>query len=556
MKTFAIALALTLWLGAPSPATAQTPSSATRPARTRPGTPGEQISPPTQPAEHPRAAAAPQPAEAQAGAPAAGQKIHWDMTEAAPIVSHHAIAVHGRTLHYSATVGRLPIRDASGTIEAEMFFVAYTLDGGDPARRPLTFAFNGGPGSASMWLHMGALGPRKVVLAKDGFMPASPYRLMDNPETPLDRTDLVLVDAIGTGFSRPADSDVAKKFWGLSGDVQSFGEFVRLYITRYDRWRSPLYILGESYGTTRAAGIAGYLVDRGIVFNGIALLSMVLDFETLEITKKNDLACILTLPSYTMIAAYHHKLAPELQQNPAHTREEAERWASTDYAAALAKGDALTPDERRAVVAQFSRYTGLDTAVVDEANLRVNVGLFTRYLLADRRLHVGRLDGRFAAPDPNGFFDTQGFDPTSAAITPPFVSVLNDYVRRELGYRTDMPYFASASEVSSSPDEPGLFRRWDWGPAREGFPDTATPLRAAMIKDPYLKVLVMEGYYDLATPYAAANYTMNHLDLGPQYRSNISFATYDAGHMVYLRESGLAKMTHDFEEFIDRTSAR
>jgi carboxypeptidase C (cathepsin A) len=481
--------------------------------------------------------------------------LRWDMREIPPVVTHHEIRLDGRALRYTATAGRLPIKDPAGTIEAEMFFVAYTLDGVDPSRRPLTFAFNGGPGSASIWLHMGALGPRKVLLAKGGMMPASPYRLIDNPGTPLDKTDLVLVDAIGTGYSRPADMEKAKKFWGVKGDVEAFSEFVRMYISRYERWSSPLYALGESYGTTRAAGIAGFLSNRGIAFNGIVLLSMVLDFETLEITKKNDLACILTLPTYTMIAAYHKKLTPELMLDMQKTRREAEHWASTDYAVALAQGDALTPQERQAAIDGLARYTGLRKELIDQANLRVDVREFTHNLLVDQKLRVGRLDGRYTGPDPNGFLDTPFYDPTSAVISPPFTSVLNDYVRRELGYKTDIPYYVSAGQLSTT--EPDSFwRKWDWGSAIEGFPDTATPLRAVMVKDPYLKILVMEGYYDLATPFYAADYTMNHLDLGPEYRKNISFATYDSGHMVYLTEEGLSKMKDDFATFIDRTLPR
>lgn len=526
--------------------------------RAKKAVPGEKIAPPPPAPEEKQAEPArredqPRPMQPESpGAADAMRLLKWDMKEVPPVVTHHSITVGAKTLRYTATAGRLPIKDPAGTIEAEMFFVAYTLDGAEPNRRPLTFAFNGGPGSASIWLHMGALGPRKVVLAKEGMMPASPYRLMDNPETPLDRTDIVLVDAIGTGYSRPADMEKGKKFWGVKGDVEAFSEFIRMYISRYERWTSPLYILGESYGTTRAAGIAGFLNNRGISFNGIVLLSMVIDFETLEITKKNDLACVLTLPTYSMIAAYHKKLAPELMQDMQKTRDEVTHWASTDYAAALAKGDALTPQERANIIEQIARYTGLRKDIIDQANLRVDVREFTHWLLADQKLRVGRLNGRYTGPDPNGFFDTPFYDPSGAATGPPFTSGFNDYVRRELGYKTDLPYYVSAGQISTSQEE-GFWRKWEWGSAIEGFPDTATPLRAAMVKNPYLKILVMEGYYDLATPFAAADYTMNHLDLGPEYRNNISFATYGAGHMMYVREAELAKVKKDFTAFIDAT---
>lgn len=496
-----------------------------------------------------QAAAAPTAPARIAEAEKAGddKTVRYDMTEVPPVVTHHQLAVEGKLLKYTATAGRMPIKRDDGKIQAEMFFVSYALDGEDVSKRPLTFAFNGGPGSATVWLHMGALGPRRVAMQPQGFMPEPPFRSTDNSYTALAMTDLVMVDAIGTGYSRAANSDEEKKFLSVDGDIKAFGEFIRAYLTRYERWASPLFLVGESYGTTRAAGIAGYLADNGIAFNGITLLSSALDFQTLEFSQANDSPYVLIIPSYTMIAFYHKKLAPDLMQDLARTRSEAEHWAMTDYAQALAKGDAITPQERQTIIEQMARYTGLTREVIDQANLRIDVAKFTHYLLLDQKLRVGRLDGRFTGTDPEGLLDTRFYDPSMSETLPPYTAVFNQYVRNELGFKTDMPYrvFAFGSEEF----------KWEWGSAEKGFPDTATELRQAMAKNPYLKVLVMEGYYDLATPYFAANYVMDHLNLPDNLRKNVSYATYPAGHMVYLDTQSLAKFRQDLGAFMTRSMA-
>jgi len=505
--------------------------------------------PPQQKPEEP-ATKAEEPAASQAEPKPGDDKKEerYDMTEVAPVVSHHQVTVEGKTLKYTATAGRLPIKRGDGKIEAEMFFVAYSLDGQDATKRPLTFAFNGGPGSASIWLHMGALGPRRVALPPDGFLPAPPYKMEDNPYTLLDKSDLVLVDAIGTGFSRGENVETSKKFWGVKGDIEAFSEFIRLYISRYERWSSPLFLLGESYGTTRSAGIAGHLAEQGITFNGITLLSMVLNFETLLDTKTNDQPYIFLIPSFTMIAGYHHRLPADLQPDPDKARQQAEEWAVGEYAHALAKGDGLSADERQHAIEQMSRYTGLSKEVIDQANLRIDVPKFTHYLLIDQKLRVGRLDGRYTGPDPDGLLDTPFYDPTEANTMSPYTSVFNNYVRTELGYKIDMPYYVFARET-------GFEDKWDWGSAGEGFPDTASALRRALVRNPFLKVLVMEGYYDLACPYFAANYTIDHLNLPEKYRAQVSYTTYYSGHMVYLPIESLKKMKADQSAFVDKATS-
>jgi carboxypeptidase C (cathepsin A) len=510
--------------------------------------------------------------EAPERAPAAGggatnTTFRFDMKETPASVTHHQVTANGQTLRYTATAGRMPIKNGEGTTEALMFYTAYTVEGADASSRPLTFAYNGGPGSATIWLHMGALGPRTVTMGPQGFMPQPPFRVHDNPYTPLDRTDLVLIDAIGTGWSRPADAAAARKYENPQGDIEAFGEFIRMYISRNERWSSPLYLFGESYGTTRSAGVAGYLQGRGIIFNGIGLLSMALNFQTLAFSPANDAPYPWNVPTYMAIAYFHHKLPPELQQAmdqcqanadaPCAPMQQAEQWAITDYSAALARGDAMTAQQRQAVVDRLSMYTGLPKSIIDEYNMRIDVGTFDHYLLLDQRLRVGRLDGRYALPEPgfpSGRGGQQFTDPASTATTGPFTMSFYQYVRNELNYKTDMPYYTSAqqsgmfmwSSTASTPAPGG----------NQGFQEEITPLRAAIVGNPFLKVLVMEGYYDLATPYYQAEYTMHELNLPANFQKNISYARYWSGHMVYLEQKAHAKMQHDWDTFVEQTEGK
>ena len=341
-----------------------------------------------------------------------------------PSITHHTIEIGGKTLAYTATAAEMPILNSLGETEAHMFYVAYTLDDAtnEPAKRPVTFSFNGGPGSASVWVHMGAFGPKRAKLLDNGDMPPPPYQLVDNENTLLDQTDLVFIDAVGTGFSRAKTPELARKYEGVQGDLQSFEEFIRMYLTRNSRWLSPLFIAGESYGTFRAAGLAGNLVDEGIALNGVVLVSTILYYETARASLANGLPYALNIPTYAADAWYHKKLAPDLQKLdvPALVKE-VEGWAMTGYLEALNKGDQLTAEERKNVVARLARYTGLEPRYVDQSNLRFGVGQFTRELLRDQGRIIGRLDGRLTGPSPLNMGETADFDPsmhTAAAAVP------------------------------------------------------------------------------------------------------------------------------------------
>ncbi len=460
----------------------------------------------------------------------------------APVETHHEASFGGRTLKYTARAGVIPLKDEFDETEAEIFFIAYELDGvQDRSARPLTFAFNGGPGSSSIWLHMGAVGPKRVVMEKEGWMPQPPFRYEDNEQTWLDQTDLVFIDPVGTGFSRAAKEELDKKFWGFTGDIESVGEFIRLYLTRYRRWTSPLFLAGESYGTTRAAGLAGHLVDQGITFNGIILISSALDFNSFHFGRANDLPYALFVPTYTATAWYHKKLSSALQQKSiAELMGEVRAWSEGKLTAALMKGDRLEDAERKAVAKKLADYTGLELDYVLGTNLRVDIFRFCKELLRDERRSVGRIDSRFKGIEALAVTERPEFDPSMLAITPPYAAALNHYVRSELGIETDLLYEVMSGKVNE---------KWQWENGQ--LPATGEEVRAAIAKNPYMKVLVAQGYYDLATPLLATEYMISHMNIDPKLRANIEMTMYEAGHMFYLEVDCLAAFKTDVDRFIE-----
>jgi carboxypeptidase C (cathepsin A) len=476
---------------------------------------------------------------AGAAAPAASA----DSVDETPVVTHHKITVAGKTLEYTATVGQMPIKNDRGETEAHIFYMAYTLDGADSSKRPLTFAFNGGPGSASIWVHMGAMGPRNAKLLDNGGMPPPPFQLIDNPYTWLDQTDLVFIDPVGTGYSRAKTPEIARRLNSVDGDLQSVGEFIRMYITRNDRWLSPLFIAGESYGTFRAAGLAGELVNNGIALNGVVLISTVLDFGIRRDGPANSLQYAHVLPTLAADAWYHHKLSPDLQRDLRATLKEVENWANTDYLAALNKGDDLTPLERKAIIEKLARYTSLEPRDIEESDLRIDEGRFVRELLRDKKLLIGQYDGRLTGPAPLG--DVSGeFDPSGSYVRPPITAAFAHYIRNELGYKIDMEYNVLGGIMS-----------WDWGRGNHEA-DTTSLLRNAFVKNPHLKVMVCAGYYDVVTPFAAVEYTFHHMGLHPEMQKNVSWQFYEAGHMMSIDREQHAKLKRDVAEFINSAVPR
>jgi len=453
-------------------------------------------------------------------------------------VTHHSARIGGQEVKYTATAATYNIKADDGTVKATMFYVAYTKEGvPDIAKRPISFVYNGGPGSASLFTHMG-MGPKRVVLTPDGHGMPAPYTVVDNEDSFLDTTDLVFIDAISTGFSRPAPGEAPNQFHGIIADANWFADFIYQYINRNDRWASPKFLIGESYGTTRSAELAGVLQERHQIYlSGIALVSAVA-FSNWGADNRSE----FYLPTYVTTAWYHHLLPQDLQNLPIEqVAQQAREFAHGEYAAALEKGDALSAAEHQKVVQDLARFTGLSPKYIEQTNLRVSPFRWFKELERDKRRTIGRLDSRFEGIDVDAAGERFEYDPSEASYEGAFVATFHDYVRRELKWDSDMYYTVSAN-----------VRPWD----QTGNTEVAEVLRAAMTQQTYLKVLVLCGYYDVATPFNGIENTFAHMNLEPSVRKNVSFTYYEAGHMMYIDEKEHHKLHKDVDEFLNSSYAR
>ncbi len=466
-------------------------------------------------------------------------------------VTQHRMKIGRRDIAYTVTCGTLVMREEAekeGKSEGEkarskVFFIAYTVDDAvDKAKRPVTFSFNGGPGSSSVWLHLGVLGPRRVELDHEGFSAAPPGRLVPNEHSLLDASDLVFIDPVGTGYSRMVEGEKVKEYHDYKRDLESVGEFIRLYTSRYGRWASPKYLIGESYGTTRASGLSAHLIERyGMYLNGVMLVSCALDFQSIRFDAGNDLPYVLFLPTYAATAWYHKRLAPELQKKPLRKLlDEVEGYARGEYAAALFQGARLAAKDHAAVAKRVARYTGLDAAYVERCDLRVQILRFCKELLRTEGRTVGRLDSRYVGHDRDSAGEHFEFDPSMMEIYGAYSAAMNDYVRSELRFEADTPY-----EVIKA-----LYMTWGWADFSNRYAGVGETLRRALTMNPKMRVLVASGYYDLATPHFAADYSFDHLGLPEALRGNIAMSYFEAGHMMYAHRPSLAKLAAELRAFV------
>ncbi|KFU82727.1 Carboxypeptidase C (cathepsin A) [Amycolatopsis lurida] len=469
------------------------------------------------------------------------------------VTTKHTLTLKRKKLAYTAQTGRIVLRKEVITdgksegykAKAEVFMTSYTLDDAEPGSRPVTFAFNGGPGSASVWLHMGLLGPRRVLSGDVDDPVAPPYGLTDNQETLLVHSDLVFIDPVSTGYSRAVDGEAAKEYHGYTADIESIGEVIRLWVSRKQRWLSPKFLAGESYGTLRAAGLASHLQERhGMYLNGLLLISSVLDMGTLRFTEGNDLPYSLYVPTYAAIAHYHGLHGDRPLDD---VLADAEDFAAKELPWALARGARLSTQDRAEAVATLASLTGLSESYVDRVNLRIEHVRYFTELLRDKGLVVGRMDGRFTTWEPDGGREHMSDDPSISRIIGAYTGGLNHYVRAELGYENDLPYEVLSTDV---------FKAWSYSDFEGRSVSSVDSLASAMRANPHLQVHVAFGHYDGATPYFASEHVLARLQIPEELRENIDTAYYPAGHMMYVHEESRVRQAKDLAKFIKNASGK
>ncbi|MDE3153867.1 MAG: peptidase S10 [Acidobacteriota bacterium] len=494
----------------------------------------------------PQAPPPPPPAREQA-VPARENGAHRTYevaTEADARISQtsHTIRLNGQDIKYTATAGTLPIRQPNGEIAARMFFVAYTRDDQDVKTRPISFLYNGGPGSSTVFLHMGAFSPVRVEMQGDGMQPAPPYHLVPNEDSLIGSTDLVFIDAISTGYSRTVAGVDPKQFHGVNGDFRAFADFIQAYLDKYNRWPSPKFLIGESYGTIRSAGLSRVLQERGVELNGIVLISSLLTYQTLRPSPQNDIAYIDFVPTYAATAWFHKKLSSDLESGPVKAVvDQARTFAFGEYAQALMKGNTLSTADRQAIAQKLSHLIGISPQYIQEANLRVDPARFRKELLRDERLTVGRLDSRFTGVDRDAAGEREEYDPSDTALTGAYTATFLNYIKNDLKWSSDDIHYAVSGDV----------RPWSWDEFQNRYMDMTEPLRATMARNPFLKIMVACGYYDMATPLGGAEYNFSHMGWDPTFTSRVTFHYYQSGHMIYVRPAPHKALASDIDHFID-----
>ncbi len=477
--------------------------------------------------------------------------------KAEKFVTQHSVVIGGAPVAYTAIAGTLIVRNEKDEPWASIGYIAYAKrDAGDASRRPITFAYNGGPGSSSVWLHMGVLGPKRVVTSDAAPTPPPPYQLIENGFSLLDKSDLVMIDPVGTGISRAVGEAKEKDFWGVDPDIDSVSRFIKQYVSENGRWNSPKYLLGESYGTTRSAGVVDLLQTRhGMSFNGVILVSVALDLEAIFNLPGNDRPFPLFLPTYAA-TSWFHKVLPNRPEKLEPFLDEVRAYALGPYTVALMKGDALDGAERAAVVKKLHEYTGLSEDYIDKTNLRIKEAQYTQELLRQHRETVGRLDSRFTGPTLDVLAAEASYDPQSAAIGAAYTAAFLHYYHEELKFPTGRTYSITNFEIARAWDPkhkvPGAPQMFTW----PTLPNTGLDLAHALKYNPNLRVLVLNGLYDLATPFLATEFMVSHLGLEKELRPHVEMKYYPAGHMMYVQDASLRQFKADVAEFIDRTSKR